>query len=365
MKSSRGKFIAATIVLTALGIAAASIPPARAAIEAVMSCAKSTPCLEWQNTSSGEAVKGVSTNGNAVRGQTKFKSAGKNSGMAGILGEDLSTSGNLDAGVSGVSKNGAGVIGTSTNWNGMEGLTTGAGTSGVYGQNAAPNGFGIAGRNVGTTTDTSGAGVLADGGTNDDGLHAFSSVGVAGLFISHSGDFTPTLGVLAGTAGTGAIEVEIEAHDQSEVMGISDTGNVFIPGLLFTGGSCSNGCAVGNRQTHSVAEYTPAESEPTIEDFGNGMLTNGRADVALDPKFANVIISNAKYFVWAMPEGDCRGLYIANQTARGFTVRELQGGHASVPFEYRIDAKRFGVNAQRLPMSPIRRGLLPLGSRSL
>ncbi|HEY5093912.1 MAG TPA: hypothetical protein VII69_02215, partial [Candidatus Eremiobacteraceae bacterium] len=110
MNVSRARFFAAVAVLTALGLAAAWIPPARAAIEAVMSCAKSTPCLEWDNSMSGDAVKGVSTNGNALHGQTKFKSAGKTAGRAGVFGEDLSTSGNLDAGVSGVSKNGAGVV---------------------------------------------------------------------------------------------------------------------------------------------------------------------------------------------------------------------------------------------------------------
>lgn len=364
MKSPRVKIFAAMAVLSAFGIAAAWIPPARAAIEAVMSCAKSTPCLEWENTSSGDALKGVSTSGNALHGQTKFKSAGKTAGRAGVLGEDLSTSGNLDAGVSGVSKNGAGVEGTSTNWNGVEGITTGPGTSGVYGQNAAANGFGVAGRDVASTNDPSGAGVLADGGSHNDGLHAFSSSAVAGVFAGGSGNFQPTLEVIGGTVGIGAAVVEIEANDHSNLMQVSDRGDVFIPGLFFTGGSCQFGCVVGKRQTHSVAAYTPAESEPTIEDFGSGMLSNGRADVMLDPKFVNVINSSAKYFVWAMPEGDCRGLYIASQTARSFTVRELQGGHASVQFEYRIVAQRYGVNAQRLPMSPIRRDLAPLRSRS-
>jgi|SRR5579872_754747 len=364
MKDSRAKIFAALAVFSVLGVAAAWIPPARAAIEAAMSCAKSTPCLEWDNTSSGDSVKGVSTSGNAIHGQTKFKSAGKTAGKAGVLGEDLSTTGNLDAGVSGVSKNGAGVVGTSTNWNGMEGLTMGAGTSGVYGQNAAASGYGIAGRNVASTNDPNGAGILADGGPNDNGLHAVSTLGVAGLFNNRSGDFSPALGVLGGTVGTGAIVVEIEAHDGSEVMGVTDVGNVFIPGQIFTNGTCQHGCVAGPHQTRAVTEYTPAESEPTIEDFGDGILTNGRADVALDPKFANVIDPNATYFVSLTPEGDCRGLYIASQTARGFTVRELQGGHANVSFEYRIVAKRYGVNAQRLPMTPVRRGIAPRLNRS-
>ncbi len=355
MKSSNVKILAAMTVVTGFGFAVASIPPARAAIEAALSCAKSTPCLEWDNSSSGDAVKGVSTNGNALHGQTKFKSAGKTTGRAGVLGEDLSASGNLDAGVSGVSKNGAGVVGTSTNWNGMEGLTSGAGTSGVYGQNDAGSGYGVAGRNV-SATNNHGAGVLADGGPNNDGLLAVSGSWIAGVFENHSGDFQPALRVIGGTTRTGASVVEIEAQDGSNLLQISDLGDVFIPGLLFSGGSCIDGCVAGNHQTRSVTEYTPTESEPTIEDFGDGLLSNGRADVALDPKFANVIDSSAKYFVWAMPEGDCRGLYIASQTARDFTVRELQGGHANVPFEYRIVAKRYGVNAQRLPMGPVRRG---------
>ena len=359
MNNSRATIFAALAVLLVLGVAAAWIPPARAAIEAAMSCAKSTPCLEWDNISSGDSVKGVSTSGNALHGQTKFKSAGKTVGKSGVLGEDLSTTGNLDAGVSGVSMNGAGVVGTSTNWNGMEGLTTGAGTSGVYGQNAAASGYGIAGRNVASTNDPNGAGILADGGPNDNALYAVSTLGIAGLFHNRSNDLQPTLGVVGGTSGAGALLVEIEAHDGVEAMGIDDFGNVTIPGNLYTGGSCSSGCIVGNRRTRSVTEYTPTESEPTIEDFGDGLLTNGRADIALDPKFANVIDGNAKYFVWAMPEGDCRGLYIASQTARGFTVRELQGGHANVPFEYRIVAKRYGVSAQRLPMTAVRRGDVP------
>ena len=79
MNTSRVKIFAAMAVLTALAIAAAWIPPARAAIEAAMSCAKSTPCLEWDNTSGGNAIKGVSTSGNALHGQTEFKSAGKTS----------------------------------------------------------------------------------------------------------------------------------------------------------------------------------------------------------------------------------------------------------------------------------------------
>src|SRR4029077_3725926 len=130
----------------------------------IMSCSQSAACLEWDNNGSGNAIKGVSAKGDAIHGQTKFKSAGKTSGKAGVLGEDLSTAGDLDSGVSGVSKNGAGVIGTSTGWNGMEGFSSGAGTSGVYGHSSVA-GYGVAGRDTATTYASGAAGILADGGT--------------------------------------------------------------------------------------------------------------------------------------------------------------------------------------------------------
>jgi len=85
----------------------------------------------------------------------------------------------------------------------------------------------------------------------------------------------------------------------------------------------------------------------------NVEIVDGSAEVALDPKFANVIDKNAGYLVSVTPEGDCRGLYVAHRSTHGFSVRELQGGHASVSFEYRIIAKEFGVNEPRLPMTTV------------
>src|ERR1700730_19013240 len=105
--------IVSGLALLAIGGAVFFVPPARAAIEDALSCTQSAPCLEWDNTGTGNAVKGVSSKGDALHGQTKFKSAGKTAGKAGVFGEDLSTSGNLDSGVSGVSTNGSGRVGPS------------------------------------------------------------------------------------------------------------------------------------------------------------------------------------------------------------------------------------------------------------
>ena len=135
---------------------------------------------------------------------------------------------------------------------------------------------------------------------------------------------------------------------------MTDIGTFGISGLFSSIGQCRFGCLVGKKRAHGVAEYIPLESEPTIEDFGEGTLVDGAADVALDPKFTNVVDARKSYFVLLMPDGDCHGLYLARESSRGFTVRELQGGRSSVKFEYRIVAKRFGLDPQRLAMIPVK-----------
>jgi hypothetical protein len=71
--------------------------------------------------------------------------------------------------------------------------------------------------------------------------------------------------------------------------------------------------------------------------------------VRLDPAFANVIDPGRPYLVLNTPEGDTRGLYVAQRTATGFTVRETMGGHSTLAFAYRIVAHPFGAREPRLP----------------
>jgi hypothetical protein len=406
------------ILLTGGSISLLFSTPARAMIEAAMTCGSGSPCLEWDNSKAGNGVKGVSASGAGLDGQTKFDSTGKSAGKSGVLGQDMSAKGTLNSGVSGTSVNGAGVSGTSTNLNGVQGFTA-SGASGVYGQDSVAGGFGVAGRNTAPSHNSNSAGVLADGSTANDGLHAFSNgFGANAIYAfsqhgsslvanqggnntapelaledtnsSNSNDIihadgpngpvlsmssgttwfhtdfevsapeasvfegadyqTPALNVYGGGTNTNFAVFTVNDVNGNQVAGITDIGTLSIAGLLFSNGSCSSGCIVGHRQAHAVREYTPTESEPTIEDNGEASLVDGVAQVALDPRFANVIDRSASYIVTVTPEGDCRGLYVTQRSERGFAVRELQGGHSSVGFGYRIVAHRFGVSAARLPM---------------
>jgi hypothetical protein len=55
-----------------------------------------------------------------------------------------------------------------------------------------------------------------------------------------------------------------------------------------------------------------------------------------------------EYHVFLTPKGDCKGLYVTDETATSFVVRELGGGTSSIAFDYRIMAKRRGYEGIRL-----------------
>ena len=193
---------------------------------------------------------------------------------------------------------------------------------------------------------------------NGGGVDVLNSPAQAALLGNAFGNYqNNTLEVYGGGTDTGAYVFTVRDYDGNQKMGVTDTGSIQISGLLYTHGSCYEGCIVGGKRARAVTEYTPKESEPTIEDNGEAQIVDGSAEVALDPKFANVIDKDASYLVSVTPEGDCRGLYVSHRTAHGFSVRELQGGHASVSFEYRIVAKEFGVNKPRLPMTTVPSGV--------
>jgi hypothetical protein len=101
-----------------------------------------------------------------------------------------------------------------------------------------------------------------------------------------------------------------------------------------------------------VETYSTQQTEPTIEDFGQGQLINGEAAVHLDPAFANTMDMRKSYLVFITPDGDSRGLYTTQKTASGFIVRENGGGRSTLAFDYRIVGKPYGNNSPRLPSAP-------------
>ena len=265
-------------------------------------CTSPSPCIQYMNNSSGPGVEGLSLLGNGLFGVTKFKSSSASNGKSGLFGSDQSTSGSFDAGVRGLSVRGIGVAGQSTSGAGIsatsssgdaidaasssgEGLHatsksspavdgTSQSSDGVIGsgpnagvQGVGPN-VGVLGRsfNLGVAVESDnrdGVGVLASGGGSDTSGALYPALAVNGNNFNPDLIYTCSYGMLS-PCRTGA-------GLPAPLFAAVNNGNVFITGTIHTAGSCSSGCAatatIGERR---VRLFTPQESLPTIEDFGQG-----------------------------------------------------------------------------------------------
>jgi hypothetical protein len=375
-------------------------------------CTSSLPCIEYDNNGTGPGIRGISVAGNGLAGATKNNSTSPASGREGLIGNDISTSGIYNAGVRGLSVRGTGVEGQSSGGNGVNGLSTSG--SGVVG--ISNTGFGVVGINHGGGATAAGVqgdnsrstiAVRANGfggplfvGNNSVGVDVFTADDFGNLKIT--GDFEASNAGLDGPlgvstsleVGSGSIQsIGVHAHGTTygvDAIGVNNAGVV---------GEAASGTAVavegfgfgadiieginsglsrvfsvddaGNTHAHSftadlasangqhLGAYAPQASEPVIEDFGEGQLSNGSAYVHLESRFASVM-ARGNYLVFITPEGDNRGLYVTLKSPEGFAVRESQGGHSSIAFDYRLVAKPLGAQQPRLPMLTMRRVPRPL-----
>lgn len=98
----------------------------------------------------------------------------------------------------------------------------------------------------------------------------------------------------------------------------------------------------------SAVLYCQESPEPFFEDFGRARLINGVAHVQMESEFAS-IVERDDYMVFITPGGELKSpLYVGPQNANGFEVREANGGTSSIPFTYRIVAKRKDIDVKRL-----------------
>jgi len=100
--------------------------------------------------------------------------------------------------------------------------------------------------------------------------------------------------------------------------------------------------------SRKVALYAIEGPENWFEDAGGAQLHGGEAVVSLEPVFGQTVNTDVDYRVFLTPNGDCKGLYVAQKSATSFVVRELGGGTSNIAFDYRIMAKRRGFEQVRL-----------------
>ncbi len=336
---------------------------------------------------------GVGVNGNAssttganfgVFGQS-FSTSG-----TGVSGAALATTG-FAVGVAGNSDStsGVGVVGTATaatgsafGVKGVSGSSTGVGVLGiadttaganlgVEGMNSSPAGAGVQGTNNSTTGSAFGVAALTVS-TGGIGMYAVavepSITTGAARPVAVWGSTNQSGGVaVAGTADDGyamaaanysvdSATVRFENQEAGDptglvvrTVGTAFDGSCFIDvsGDLICTGTVSGSSPVDNG-TRRVALYAMEAPENWFEDAGSARLANGSAVVHLESIFAQTVNSGVEYHVFLTPKGDCKGLYVTNETAEGFEVRELGGGTANIAFDYRIMARRKGYENVRL-----------------
>jgi hypothetical protein len=183
---------------------------------------------------------------------------------------------------------------------------------------------------IGNNT-SSGAGVLAE-----------SSTGIGDWVFGYSGNGVDSYGNYIGVIGR-ANSYPFVATDANgnDLFWVDIDGNVNYKGSLIQFIKTRGGAA------HT---YGSASASPTIEDSGTAHLVNGAATIALDRTFAQAIDLSTPYRVFLTPGGDTKGLYVTAKTASGFVVREVQQGHDSLDFDYRILATQAGHAGERAQM---------------
>jgi hypothetical protein len=247
---------------------------------------------------------------------------------------------------------GAGILGKSTQ-TAVEGDSNAhtLGQASVYG-NSSGNQPGVMGRFNGSSNTFKqnwaslgnvAAGVFADSAVGY-GLMSFSDNFEAAEFYNTSSG--PTIWVQNyGTGGTGLNEAQtvpvLVAEGRTGQCGIDSAGDVGCTGALKSIVPVDGG-------TRQVETYAVHSAENWFEDAGSSRLAGGVAVVAIDREFAETISDQAEYHVFLTPRGDCKGLYVTNETPDSFEVHELGGGTSAIEFDYRIMAKRKGHEAERL-----------------
>jgi hypothetical protein len=199
-------------------------------------------------------------------------------------------------------------------------------------------------------------------GLSGDSIDANTVAGNAGVaeLGQASGTAVNALGYAA-AGGAPALNVtdveganDIIVHDSftcgCDVMSLDSGGNMILLGNLTIFGTPLIRTKTGTG--HAVSTYSTQQTEPTVEDFGQGQLVDGEGAVRLDPAFANTMDLRKSYLVFITPDGDSRGLYTTQKTPSGFVVRENGGGRSTLAFDYRIVGKPFDNSSPRLPFAP-------------
>jgi hypothetical protein len=271
-------------------------------------------------------------------------------GLSVFQGSGISASGTSSTNpilyVSNAAQSGAGIYATAaSNGYGIEGNgQQTAGSIGVLGILGGDTSFSFTQLN---SNDGINAGIWADGSNGQESAFVASADNINAGFFFNDSSTSSTILVENGSSGgptgniAGGISTVLRASGPGGTCGINQTGNLSCTGQVKTLVSTNDGA-------RQLETYSVQSSENWVEDYGSGQLQNGSATIQIEPAFAQTVNTGVEFHVFLTPGGDCKGLYVTNKTNGSFEVHELGGGASTIPFDYKIVAKRSGMEAQRL-----------------
>jgi hypothetical protein len=288
-------------------------------------CSLSTPCKKFQNNGSGAGVEGIANTGNGVIAKSTSGSATISTSTYADGVQAYSS--NNDGTNSGTNNNSSQSSGRSGVWGHDDSTDGGQGNVGVAG--SSTNGVGVSG------SSSAFVGVLGSSPSAQGGAFTGGYIGVEGQ-------------APAGTATFPLVLVDTSGNSLDYTNGNGD---------IFVHGSYNNFARV--RNGNFVVSYGATSAAPSVEDNGTAQMVNGVAVVKLDATFAHAIDLSQAYHVMITPDGDTRGLFVASKSLAGFVVREVQGGHGTLSFDYRVLGAKLGhANERMTEMTPAQAQLL-------
>ncbi|HKR04070.1 MAG TPA: hypothetical protein VJY62_05480 [Bacteroidia bacterium] len=329
-----------------------------------------------ENTGTGMGVLGYNAalagNGVGVQGQ----SASPNGyGIVGFSNLSLLNpgAGTAGYGVYGLASGVAPITGSAIGVRGSSNLTITSGPGiGVYGSSSSVSGFGVQAFNqngVGTGLITSGnslaanylvagSGAAVTGNTVGTYTRATIANGGTGILAVSNGAGLFTLAGTGSAVSGSSTSFGVVGWAQGGAAGTARAGGYFdcnagasyaYVGCLTTlnvvrkiEGNGTVNTTVTDLAGKKVVLSAPEAPENFFQDYGEGELLNGMTHIVLDPIFSKNIVVNELHplRVFVQLRGDCKGVYVTNENASGFDVKELQNGNSNTKFYWTVTANR-------------------------
>ena len=303
--------------------------PVEAAAINAMTCPHDHYAETWTGSNTSYGFR-ILNNGNGDGLRLYSKGTASNEGALYAYNSATTGAGN---GVYGYSYRGIGVSGVSGSNDAVKGQTSATNKSGVWGRHTG-NGYGV----FGTSANQFGLGAS---GKDDSAYDAYGD-----LFLGGTRGEIMANGIYLNmyTGRNVNFDLDNDNNDPNACLYVWD-GQENIRASM-----CENGTKSAILQTESHGQravYTIESPEVWLEDFGTATLVNGEVTVPVDAMFLEMVNLGVDYHVFVTPLGDCQGLFVAAKNGDSFVVKELGGGTSGVSFDYRITAKRFGLEEIR------------------